>query len=403
MVKSKPKSNVNSNAKTQTTSTRVNPPKTNKKGPPPTDVDIRKCIEKSELGSVSKDNAYSYINLISVVYSTGVGISKKAGGTGTTVSVSVPKLRSRQNEPCSVAKCLRNYDEVIEAIRARNHTTMSFNQFLVQIRVLFKHCVALKECLGDATLQRYYEIGREYSVMVRDLSNASMPTEKQFGGIMPYADLVRARDASEHGSMKRLLLFMFVPDLDAPRGPCRQDLGRLSIEYVSRASNKNKNKNANTNTNKNKNANVPEDVGATGNKIVLEGKRVSLVLNEYKTSKTYGTVCIDLEEKTAREIRMHVTSNPRTYLFENRFGRPFSDNAFGKWSNKVIQDATGNSKINVQTLRHLYITCRDFKTYGERVDIARTMCHNAAMGMQYEWNIDKNDYKRAMIERGGGR
>ena len=382
VLKPNAKPNAKSNAKTQTT--RVYTPKAKAKGPPPTDLVIRKCIENSELGSVSKDNAYSYINLISVVYRTGGGdVSKKA---------SASKLRGRQNEPCSVAKCLRNYDEVIEAVRARNHTTMSFNQFLVQIRVLFKHCVALKECLGDATLQRYYEIGREYSVMVRDLSNASMPTEKQFGGIMPYVDLVRARDASEHGSMKRLLLFMFVPDLDAPRGPCRQDLGSLSIEFVARARSKNTNKNTNTN--------VPVDVG--GNKIVIEGKRVRLVLNEYKTSKTYGTVCIDLEERTAREVRMHVASNPRTYLFENRFGRPFSDNAFGKWSNKVIQDATGNSRINVQTLRHLYITCRDFKTYGERVDIARTMCHNAAMGMQYEWNIDKNDYKRALIERRGG-
>jgi len=96
---------------------------------------------------------------------------------------------------------------------------------------------------------------------------------------------------------------------------------------------------------------------------LLTKKKAKLVLQEYKTSATYGANEIDLPLKLVSFLNEYVTDHPENiYLFEKQTGghKPFaSPETFARYLKDIFFKLTGKN-ISVDLLRHSFIT--DFRS-----------------------------------------
>jgi len=90
---------------------------------------------------------------------------------------------------------------------------------------------------------------------------------------------------------------------------------------------------------------------------ILSKTKSNIVLNEYKTSKNYGTQETKLSAKLAKIIWEYVSAFPeKKYLFETETGKPYANaESFGKYLRNTFTKALGEP-ITVNTLRHSWIT-----------------------------------------------
>lgn len=93
-----------------------------------------------------------------------------------------------------------------------------------------------------------------------------------------------------------------------------------------------------------------------------------LVLNEYKTSKVYGTLRETLDPKLARVIKQSITLYKRDHLFVQTSGsdamKPMKkNNSYGRFVRRAFEQHF-NKSMGVSLWRHVYI--------GENVDFNKT-------------------------------
>ena len=122
-----------------------------------------------------------------------------------------------------------------------------------------------------------------------------------------------------------------------------------------------------------------------GNYIVVPSQgTVRLVLQEYKTSKTYDTLEEEMPSDLSDAIRASLRAYPRDYLFVGRDGKATTQHTFGMWVKTVFLEHLGKA-TTMNAIRHSYITehARGDHTYGEQAELARRMGHNTDQQMQY--------------------
>ena len=95
------------------------------------------------------------------------------------------------------------------------------------------------------------------------------------------------------------------------------------------------------------------------NYLVLDGRNpILLVLNNYKTSKTYGRVEIRLPSSLKRLFRNHLKESKLVSgdrVFKTTWGKPYQLTNLSNYLQNTFNKATGNY-ISFNLLRHIYIT-----------------------------------------------
>ena len=95
------------------------------------------------------------------------------------------------------------------------------------------------------------------------------------------------------------------------------------------------------------------------NYLVIDGGNpILLVLNNYKTSKTYGRVEIRLPSSLKRLFRNHLQSSglmSGNRVFQTSWGKPYQLTNLSNYLQNTFHKATGNH-ISFNLLRHIYIT-----------------------------------------------
>jgi hypothetical protein len=129
-----------------------------------------------------------------------------------------------------------------------------------------------------------------------------------------------------------------------------------------------------------------DELKATENGIVLPARgECKLVLNEYKTAKTYKQFVETLPSELAQVLRASVKAFPRTYLLVGPRDKPLSDDNYGTQV-KNTMDKHFNRKLGINDLRHIYLTQTIILatiTREERNKIAWSMMQSPEIQLEY--------------------
>ena len=194
------------------------------------------------------------------------------------------------------------------------------------------------------------------------------PNDKQKKAFVSYDELLKIREKLPEGSFQRLLLYMYT---SIP--PVRSDYYKTKI-YKKKPS---------------------SDVSET-NYIVMVTKPY-LVLNKYKTAKTYKTIIIDIPDDLKKEIEKSLEKYPRDYLFvSTQNNLPYkNENTFNKWANRSLKSILNKDGFSLTMLRHIFVSRPDLKlnekTGLEQQKIASKMGHNVSTQKKYMWMREVND------------
>ena len=257
--------------------------------------------------------------------------------------------------------------QVVHALRQRYPTNaLTQRAFVVAIKAVFIHNKDLKVSKADQ-FQQYSEYQNEMSQAVTERYLAAEPSEKERRNWVPWRDVLakeRELAAREFGSTEHLLLAMY-----CLIEPLRQDYGKLRV-LVERE--------------------PPE--GSAGNYLVInpECTRGKLVLNTYKTAKSYGRYERDLPPNLLAVIKASLLAQPRAYLFVDDSGQPYRiKNSFTKFSNRILQRIFGKN-FTVSLMRHSHISNIDFNasTPGELIEKSKNMAHSLHMQQMYRRRVD---------------
>ena len=239
-----------------------------------------------------------------------------------------------------------------------NHT---LKNFLDPILAIFKYNQELKEDKKEL-YDEWIKVQKELYKPIVEEVNKNKPNKRQEESYVSYEDIIHIRNKLEYGSQERLLFRMYTDIC-----PVRNDLWHTRIY------------------------NIKPSIEEKGNFIVLNNKENFLCLQQYKTSKIYGIVVVELPKDLSDEIKFSINQFNREYLFVSPSTlEPYnSSSTFNKWCNKILKEQTGNDKITLTTLRHIYISRKDLgiekMTLEEKQKIANSMQHSVIQQSKYSW------------------
>lgn len=228
------------------------------------------------------------------------------------------------------------------------HTRANFiNAFWVHVKKL--------TTLPPATRDRWAAIFAETCAVNSAIYESNTPNDRQASGMVPHAAILATRDALPYGSPQRLLLGMYTY-ID----PLRNDFHALEV------------------------FSAPPNMPPTGNYIVL-GTTNQLIVQQYKTAKTYKTLIIPLPRPLVQELGLSLQLSPRRHVFVMKNGQPYTkESSFSAWANHQLKTLLKNEHITLTMLRHIYITEHtQGMTLAERKQTARNMGHSVMMQLGY--------------------
>ena len=180
--------------------------------------------------------------------------------------------------------------EVIESVRRAYANAQTQATLLNAIKAVFKFTPELKDALATehALFNSAYDDARK---VFKERVERAEPSQKELDGWVPWAEVEatqRGLAESEYGSIPHLLLSMY-----SLIEPLRCDFGAVAIFRSE-----------------------PTTTSDTHNYLVLrQGNDSELVLNTYKTRKSYGCYRRSVPEALAQVIEASVRAAPRKFLF----------------------------------------------------------------------------------------
>jgi len=121
----------------------------------------------------------------------------------------------------------------------------------------------------------------------------------------------------------------------------------------------------------------------SGNVLIWDD-RPQFCFREYKTSKKYGTVFLDVPPALQEELAEWLELNQSGWLLCNRDGDPMDEAGLVAAIRRVFKKAVGKP-LGVNMLRHSYVSYmrRGEPTYLAQQDMAKSMMHSPAMSVLY--------------------
>lgn len=234
--------------------------------------------------------------------------------------------------------------------------------YLMAVVSIFRHCPLLN--LKDGKKKQYDAFQKYYnqvSVVIDENYRQGRVSEKQMIGFVEWPAIIEKRDSlakSSYGSKEHLILSMY-----SYINPLRQDFNNLRIFHKNPSQ---------------------HDQDTYPNYLVISTPSV-LVLNEYKTSKTYKTFKKELPPDLVAIIKKSLSIYPRDFLFVDSKGLPYEkENSYVKAVNRSLKDIF-DKPTTVTLLRRARSTYeRSLNlTPGEEEDAARDMLHSEKMHNRY--------------------
>lgn len=128
---------------------------------------------------------------------------------------------------------------------------------------------------------------------------------------------------------------------------------------------------------------------AKDNFIKFGGEAVTVVMNEFKTAKTYGPLSLDLPEPLASMIRRWRTESDSDFLFVKVTGQPYSSANWSQQCSRTFERVTGRG-LTSQILRKSFSTYQleqsQMPTNAQLIPIresARRMGHTLSTHLHY--------------------
>ena len=117
-----------------------------------------------------------------------------------------------------------------------------------------------------------------------------------------------------------------------------------------------------------------------------------IILNHYKTMKTYGTCKMDLPSRVTKLIDKFIDKfqPPSPFIFYNRQGGVYKESTFSNHITDIFTKHT-DKHINIQTLRKIYATHSTFESIEKTKNTARKMGHSVETHYTYKKNNDAVD------------
>ena len=255
--------------------------------------------------------------------------------------------------PKKAMKCLRRTDTV-------KNTPKNHHCFLSAVVAYLRH-----ELKDVEIFETWEAIQKENEKPIWEEANSGEPTERQKGKEMPWADILKVRDALPLSATKLLLaMYSYIPPIRADLFACR-----LYEE-------------------------TPDEVGED-NYIVLDEKNPRLVMNDYKTKRKYGSMAIPLPKPLYEMIRQCIKEGicKGEYLFTDSFDLPYERNGFSRQTARMLTRAFGKP-MTLTAIRHNFISNIDTKLPLPKLKlIADSMGHSMGAQKLYRWDeiADKNE------------
>lgn len=128
--------------------------------------------------------------------------------------------------------------------------------------------------------------------------------------------------------------------------------------------------------------------------LLRPGSQPRLIMNAFKTSKTYSRIEEDLPPRLTKALLVSLKLFPRNFLFISpKTWKPYiKSNSYAQFVRRTFQELFDGRSAGVTMARHAYINERiDFNklSIAEREAIAKQMGHSIGMQSIYKWkNID---------------
>ena len=202
-------------------------------------------------------------------------------------------------------------------------THTSRHNYISAVVAYIIHCVALDKQAEYKPQWIALQKKNQEPIQERYLSQEM--TERQKGNAITWEDLMAARKA--HPDNLLLGFYTYLP-------PVRADYNAVHLLKPTDP--------------------VPKD----GNYIVL-GTDYKVVLQEFKTAKTYKTIEHRLPEPLKKILENSLKESPRKYLFTLQSGEPMSPSTFSGWAKKQLTKLIGKN-TNLTAIRHAFVHNLDY-------------------------------------------
>lgn len=259
----------------------------------------------------------------------------------------------------TIENICENPEKYIPMIKEKYKNPKTLKGYFTTILSLFKHTPELmvKHELYAKWLKAYMEFNKE----VEDQVITNEPTERQQEGYVPFDEF--KNKAKSLTGFDKLLVMMYssIP-------PMRADFGSIAIYYDK----------------------LPSTHYA--NYMIIGKKGIKMVISQYKTAKTLGTIVEELPADLSKEIRASLKTMPRTFLFTDSYGKPFSDNGFVRFVTTRFKEIF-NKPLTINILRHSFISSLDFNAMSikDKIHIGKLMGHSYIQQDRYRLFFKKDD------------
>jgi hypothetical protein len=249
-------------------------------------------------------------------------------------------------------------DSPVEAMKALEasgipQTPMSRHNYISAAVAYILHCVPLDH--QQKYKKKWIDLQRENQKPIQKRYEDQEPTEGQKKNAVTWPQLLEVRE--KHPDNLLLAFYTYIP-------PVRADYNKVYLLKPTDSIPKNEN-------------------------YILMDKDYKLVLQEFKTAKTYTTIEHIIPEPLKKVLDKSLKEQPRSYLFVSPLTKePQSDTRFAEWAGLQLGKLIGK-KTNLTALRHAYVHTIDYnQPFKELNAITSGMGHSIRSSMLYKSKMD---------------
>ena len=280
--------------------------------------------------------------------------------TAATYAASLRRLRELVGAK-TVHHALVNFDQSRDAIEKKHHkASAALFQITAAVAALKLFPANVRGCA--TALRKWRDLQEEYAAVKWEEDQDNRISAEDVSNMVPLDDVSRAAAELTHSKYtesRDKLIMTICAHVFAKRS----EWGTLGIVKKEQA------------------------LSPGENGMVVNARLCRLVLDDFKTRKTYGRYAEDMPSVVETEIRESLRRYPRTYLIQRaKSDRPVPNKAYSDLLVDLFRKYL-DKHINVDRLRRMWVTQRvDYNTMtiSETNDIARRMLHSPREQRRYK-------------------
>jgi hypothetical protein len=248
----------------------------------------------------------------------------------------------------SMKEVIDSPDKAMKALEDLSLTPATRHAYLSAAVGYILHCVRLDH--QGRYKAKWLALQKENKKPIEERVANQEPTANQIKNAVSWEQVIKARDANPDNLL--LAFYTYIP-------PARADYNRVFLVYPSNTIPKNEN-------------------------YILMGKEYQLVLQEFKTAKTYTTIEHILPEPLKKLLDKSLKKQPRNVLFTTKSKEPMTAGWFSQWSARILSKLIGKT-TSLTALRHAFVHTLDYNMpYKELKAITDGMGHSVERSMLYK-------------------